>query len=88
MKRILVFLTIILFFSPMVFAQRLEQKAKTGNVQAMYDLGKEYYSGIGRLQNKANALTWFEKAANKNHIESLYSAAGMYERGEDRKSVV
>lgn len=53
MKRTLVFLTLILFFSSLAFSQNLEQKAKIGNVQAMHDLGKEYYSGIGRLQNKA-----------------------------------
>ncbi|MCK9162766.1 MAG: hypothetical protein WCR29_02435 [Bacteroidales bacterium] len=85
MKRTLVFLTIILFFSPLVFSQNLEQKAKIGNVQAMYDLAKEYYSGIGHLQNKANALTWFERAANKNHIESMYSTAQMYDKGESTK---
>ena len=85
MKRTLVFLTIILFFSSLAFSQNLEQKAKIGNVQAMYDLAKEYYSGIGRLQNKATALTWFERAANKNHIESMYSTAQMYDKGETTK---
>ncbi|MBP6428876.1 MAG: sel1 repeat family protein [Bacteroidales bacterium] len=85
MKRRLVFLIIILFCSSLAFTQNLEQKAKIGNVQAMHDLAKEYYSGIGRLQNKATALTWFERAANKNHIESMYSTAQMYEKGETTK---
>ena len=40
MKRTLVFLTLILFFSSLAFSQNLEQKAKIGNVQAMHDLGK------------------------------------------------
>ncbi|MDD2530779.1 MAG: tetratricopeptide repeat protein [Bacteroidales bacterium] len=81
MKRIIVFIVSILIFTPLVFSQNLEQKAKNGNVQAMYDLAKEYYSGIGRLENKANALVWFERAANKNHIESMYRTAQMYEKG-------
>lgn len=85
MKRTLIFLTIILFFSNLGFSQNIEQKAKIGNVQSMFDLAKEYYNGVGRFQNKANALIWFEKAANKNHIESMYHTAQMYERGESTK---
>ncbi|MFA6932109.1 MAG: tetratricopeptide repeat protein [Bacteroidales bacterium] len=85
MKRTLIFFTLILFFSHLGFSQNLEQKAKIGNVQSMFDLAKEYYSGVGRFQNKANALIWFEKAANKNHIESMYHTAQMYEKGESTK---
>ena len=68
MKKTIIFISAIFFFIPLVFSQNIEQKAKNGNVQAMYDLAKEYYSGIGRLENKANALVWFERAANKIRI--------------------
>ncbi len=81
MKKTIIFLVAIFFFAGAVFSQNIEQKAKDGNVQAMYDLAKEYYSGIGRIQNQANALVWFERAANKNHIESMYRTAQMYEKG-------
>lgn len=81
MKKTIIFISAIFFFIPLVFSQNIEQKAKNGNIQAMYDLAKEYYSGIGRLENKANALVWFERAANKNHIESMYRTAQMYEKG-------
>ncbi len=81
MKKLITFLVAIFLFIPIVFSQNLEQKAKSGNVKAMFDLAKEYYSGIGRLENKANALVWFERAANKNHIESMYRTAQIYEKG-------
>lgn len=81
MKKTIIFLATIFFFVGAVFSQNIEQKAKDGNVQSMYDLGQEYYSGIGRIQNQAQALVWFERAANKNHIESMYRTAQMYEKG-------
>jgi len=81
MKKTIIFLVTIFFFAGAVFSQNIEQKAKDGNVKAMYDLAEEYYSGIGRIQNQANALVWFERAANKNHIESMYRTAQMYEKG-------
>lgn len=71
----------LLFLSQIVFSQNTFQKAKTGNVEAMFTLAKEYYSGIGQIQSYSNALIWFERAANKNHVEATYRTAQIYEKG-------
>src|SRR5574344_1754543 len=82
MKKILTLLLALLFIFPLAKAQNMEQKAKSGNVEAMFNLAKAYYNGVGQVQSYKNALKWFEKAANKNHIESMYRTAIMYEKGQ------
>ena len=82
MNKKLLSIVSLLFLTQLVFSQNTFQKAKTGNVEAMFILAKEYYTGIGQIQSYSNALTWFERAANKNHIESMYRTAQMYEKGQ------
>jgi TPR repeat protein len=71
----------LLFATSIGFAQNFEKKAKSGNVQAQFELAKQYYSGIGQLQNYKQSLVWYEKAAKGGNVESMYCTAKMYEEG-------
>ncbi|MDR0789597.1 MAG: sel1 repeat family protein [Bacteroidales bacterium] len=75
-------MAVLLFLANVVSAQNFERKAKSGNVQAQVELAKQYYSGIGQLQNYKQALVWFEKAAKGGNVDAMYQAATMREEGK------
>jgi TPR repeat protein len=45
-------------------------KAKTGDSDAEFVLGKCYYNGLGVAQNKTEAFKWLEKAAGQGIVEA------------------
>jgi uncharacterized protein len=59
----------------------LELAAKGGHVDARYNLGVMYKTGLGALQNFELALQWFELAAGQNHAEAQYNVALMHKLG-------
>lgn len=96
MKRRVVLL-VSLFVAIVVSAQSVGQKwladARKGNVRAMVQTGKSYYTGTNGLpQNKTKALYWFEKAANAGNTEAMLMVAqfpgvnGWTEFNEKRKN--
>lgn len=46
---------------------------KSGNVDAMYALGKAYYQGKGVGQNYTNSAYWFKKSADNGNIDGMYN---------------
>ncbi len=47
--------------------------AELGNVDAQYEIGKFYESGLGVEENIEEAKKWLEKAADKGHPGAIYS---------------
>ena len=62
---------------------RYMEKARAGDVEAMYNLGVSYYYGDGGVeQASGEALVWWGKAAAKGHSVALYFMGLMHEDGE------
>ena len=49
--------------------------SETGNAQAQYLVGSAYYTGEGTYRDYASAVTWFKRAAKKNHAKAQYNLA-------------
>ena len=52
-----------------------------GDVDAQYYLGKCYYLGRGIAENDAEAIKWFQKAANQEHAGAQYYLGECYYLG-------
>lgn len=48
----------------------------------MYAIGYMYYNGEGVEQDYAEAMEWFEKAAEQGSAEAMYAMGYMYHNGE------
>ena len=62
--------------------QELNYKAKQGNAQAQYFLGKMYAYGVGINQNKDVAFDWLSKAASAGVLEAELEIASLKEGGQ------
>ena len=61
----------------------LRSKAATGDAQAQNELGEALYAGKrGVAKNAAEAVKWWRKAADQNHLVAQYNLAVGYERGD------
>ena len=63
----------------------LTLRAKTGDPEAEFILGRCYFNGLGVAQNKAEALKWFEKSANQGIVEAEMMVGISYWTGVDVK---
>jgi hypothetical protein len=63
----------------------LTDKAKTGDPDAEFILGRCYFQGLGVTQNKTEALKWFEKAADQGIVEAEMMVGISYWTGVDVK---
>jgi TPR repeat protein len=70
--------------SPKEF-KALTIKAKTGDPDAEFILGRCYFNGLGVAQNKPEALKWFEKAAEQGIVEAEMMVGISYWTGVDVK---
>lgn len=62
--------------------QILEYQAQKGNAGAMYKIGIFYYFGLrGLRRDRAKALMWFSKAADKGEPLSMELLGEIYARG-------
>ncbi|KAK1576424.1 hypothetical protein Q3G72_013704 [Acer saccharum] len=62
--------------------QILEYQAQKGNAGAMYKIGLFYYFELrGLRRDRAKALSWFSKAADKGEAQSMEFLAEIYVRG-------
>jgi TPR repeat protein len=57
------------------------RRAKSGNPQAQYELGKCYASGDGVSQDLFQAAIWYARSAEQNHTEAQYEMARCYDEG-------
>ena len=69
--------------------KELNTKAKQGNAQAQYYLGKMYAYGIGIKKNPDVAIGWLNKAALEGVLEAELELASVKEdkQREDRKEM-
>lgn len=56
--------------------------ANKGSAEAQYNLGVLYRNGYMLKKDYKRAYYWFQKAANQNHVESIFSVAMMTLRGQ------
>ena len=49
------------------YSKELEKYAKSGDAQAQYEVGMDYYEGNGVSKNVATAAMWFDKAKTQGH---------------------
>lgn len=62
--------------------QILEYQAQKGNAGAMYKIGLFYYFGLrGLRRDRARALFWFSRAAEKGEPQSMELLGEIYARG-------
>ncbi|KAK3228295.1 hypothetical protein Dsin_008161 [Dipteronia sinensis] len=62
--------------------QILVYQAQKGNAGAMYRIGLFYYFGLrGLRRDRAKALSWFSKAADKGEAQSMEFLGEIYARG-------
>ncbi len=64
-----------------VISDPLIQQAKSGNTAAQLQLGKEYFTGRMRPQNRALALYYFKLAAGNGSPEAMFNLGMCYEYG-------
>jgi TonB family protein len=61
---------------------QMRQAAVGGNLAAQCVLGQAYRTGVGTLQDYAQAVAWFHKAASKGNACSQFMLGLMHLRGE------
>ena len=85
MRTVLVLmLTSAVFFCSSLYSktpEALEKRARSGNADAQYELGVEYFFGRRRPGNQVLAVYWFRRAADAGHAVSQYNLARCFERG-------
>ena len=67
--------------------ESLESKAEGGDAEARFALGLEYEKGENRDKDLQRAFSWFEAAANQDHVDAMYKM-GVYvaEEAEGQRS--
>ena len=60
----------------------LKKGAQYGNTEALFTLGMFYLEGIGVSQNFRKAISWFEKASIKYHMEAQFALGVLYLKGK------
>lgn len=55
--------------------------AKTGDVDAQYDVAEMYEKGRGTEKDPKQAFTWYEKAADQGNLKAQYKLGYMYHTG-------
>ena len=64
--------------SPNILSE-LNRKAKAGESESQYSLGLLYFEGNNGVQkNNSEALSWFRRAAEQNHVKALTQLGDIY----------
>jgi hypothetical protein len=67
--------------------QELEDRANTGDREALYTLGVSYSLGFGVKKDKSKAKSYFLQAADKGHADAQYELGKIFkETSEDKSS--
>ncbi|HWQ94008.1 MAG TPA: tetratricopeptide repeat protein [Gammaproteobacteria bacterium] len=59
----------------------LIKQAEAGDADAANTVGFQYGNGLSVMQNDAEALKWYRKAAELGSEEGMYNLAGVHENG-------
>lgn len=59
----------------------LIKQAEAGDADVANTVGFQYGNGLSVMQNDAEALKWYRKAAELGSEEGMYNLAGVYENG-------
>ena len=60
----------------------LYQKAREGDADAQYIIGKAFYQGRGVTQNYDQAFLWFRRSAENGHADAQFQLGNIYLMGE------
>ncbi len=63
------------------YIELLLERVETGDKVSQFLLGKAYYEGQGVEKNYETALQWFNKSAEQNYPNALFSLGMMYDDG-------
>ena len=66
-----------------IFSNSLQQKAKSGDVDAMLKVAQAYESGSGIQPDPAEAARWYETAANAGDPWAQTKVALLYLQGAE-----
>ena len=66
---------------------QLHKLATDGDAEAQYQQAMRYEHGIGENQDNAQALYWFQQAANQGHVMAIKSLIHIYQQGLDGAAV-
>lgn len=64
-----------------VYARQVRAKARTGDADAQYEIGRLYAKGKGVWHNYPEAAKWYLLAAQQGHVEAQLSLGILYEEG-------
>ncbi len=62
--------------------EQLKKAANQGNKEAQFQLGFDYYEGVGVKQDYKEAVYWFSKAAEQGNVDAQHNLGVMYYNGE------
>lgn len=62
--------------------KRIRTLAESGNVTAMFHMGKIYAFGIATDQDLGAAIRWYEKAAEQNDVRACCNLGWLYQAGD------
>ncbi len=62
--------------------EEIKAKANTGDAEAQFQLGRRYDRGEGVAKDQVEAVKWYRKAAEQDHLKAQYNLAMCYEAGE------
>ena len=57
--------------------------AEGGDPRGMHVYAMELYDGVGGERNRAEALIWLQRAAERGLVDSQYNVARLYENGDE-----
>lgn len=63
----------------------LENTAKLGDANAMFNLGTIYDNGYATTPDSTKAFNWYQQAARKKHFKAAYNLGVMYYKGTGTK---
>jgi TPR repeat protein len=63
------------------YARKVRAKARTGDADAQYEIGRLYAKGAGVWHNYPEATKWYLLAAQQGHVEAQLSIGILYEGG-------
>ncbi len=74
------------YFQEIYKADRVLARAKNGDPEAIYEIGKRFYFGEGRSENYRLALQYLIQAAETGNASAQYYVGCIYETGENENS--
>lgn len=70
------------YFQDIYRADRILARANSGDLDAMYQMGRCFYFGEGRQENNRLALKFFLKPAEAGNADAMFYVGCIYETGE------